>query len=286
MKKMVIMATLVAGLLLATGCGKTAETTGTTPTQKDTAVTTTTTAAAGVIFQMEDMLGDDNGPGTYTYPTDKVFVPGVFDLKGIKIADGGSTYDFTFTIAVDFKNDWKNFAGWDVQMFDVYMNLGTGKNKQAIQGRHVKMEEGWDVALMVGPDKPARMQKEIEDKNTDVGDDVSDFENLVDSTFIPDNIAIAGNTMTVKIAKDKIGDLTKMTAIQVFMAGSEGYPTKTDTYNRVVNEYASQWRIGGGNDYFGDPNVMDILGDNKKLGSYKSDEGVTEYPVINMVKVK
>lgn len=280
MKKLLAVSTLVAALLLAGGCGsKAAQPAGDAAAMDAPAATT-----AGVLFEKTDLQGDDNGPGTYTYPTDKVFVDGAFDLLGAKIAEDGDNYVFTFTAATDFKNDWKNAGGWDVQLIDIYMNLGTGKNKQTLSGRHVKINEGWDVAIMVGPDKPSRMRKEIDDKNTEVADDVSDFENLVEDIFIPDEITTAGKELTMKIAKDKIGDLSKLNGVQVFMLGSEGFPTKSDTYNRVVNEYSAQWRCGGGSDYDGDPNVIDILGDNAKLADYKSDEGVSEYPTVNLIK--
>lgn len=285
MKKLLVLSTMIAGLLIAGGCSKTEESSAPAATE----VTKATPAAAAtgdVLFQMADKAQDDNGPGTYTYPTDRVFQPGSFDLVDFKVAEAGSNYEFYFTIPINFKNDWKNAGGFDVQMFDVYMNLGNGTHKQAISGRHVKFNEGWDVALVVGPAKDSRMRKEIDDKNMDVADDVSDFEDLTAETFIPDAIELEGNTLVAKIAKDKIGDLSQMKGIQVFVTGSEGYPTKTDTYNRVVNEYSAQWRFGGGTDYDGDPNVIDMLGDNSALGGYKSDEGVSEYPSIDLIPVK
>lgn len=271
MKKLLMVSTLVAGLLLV-GCGKTAE-----PAKAETATKTTATAAAApaldgkVIFEKADLKGDDNGPGTYTYPTDRVFSAGAFDLTGFKILDAGSNYNFVFEIAIDFKNDWKNAGGWDVQMFDVYMNLGTGKFKHTVSGRHVKVAEGWDIAMVVGPDKASRMSKEIADKNEDVFDDVTPTENLAKSVLIPDAVTVKGNTLIASIAKDKVGDLSKLNGVQAFVLGSEGYPNKEDTYNRVVNEFSAQWRIGGGSDYFGDPNVMDIIGENKALGNYNSE---------------
>lgn len=285
MKKLLMVSTLVAGLLLV-GCGKSAA-----PAKAETATKTaaTTQATAAVvdgkaIFEVVDVKGDDNGPGTYTYPTDRVFAPGAFDLTGFKIVDAGANYNFVFEIATPFKNDWKNAGGWDVQMFDVYMNLGTGKFKHTVSGRHVKIAEGWDVAMVVGPDKASRMRKEIDDKNEEVFDDVTPAENIAKNVLIPDNVTVKGNTLIATIAKDKVGDLSKLNGVQAFMLGSEGYPNKEDTYNRVVNEFSAQWRIGGGSDYFGDPNVMDIIGDNKALGNYKSDEGVSEFATINLVK--
>lgn len=285
MKKILLVSTFVVGLLLAGGCAKTeAKADGKAAAAPKAAAPAK--AASGVIFEFEDIKGDDNGPGVYTYPTDKVFLPGSFDLLKFAVVDGGATYNFKFTIPLDYKNEWKNAGGWDVQTYDVYMNLGTGKHKQTLNGRHVKVAEGWDKGLLVGPDKPSRMRKEIDDKNSEVMDDVSDAENLIDDMLIPDEVVIEGNTLVAKIAKDKIGDLSKLASIQCFMLSSEGYPTKTDTYNRVVNEYSAQWRFGGGNDYEGDPNVMDLLGPNDGLKNYKSDEGVAEYPTVNMIPVK
>lgn len=279
MKRLVMVSTLVAGLLIA-GCGNASP-----KVEAATKAPATVAVVDGkVIFEKADAKGDDNGPGTYTYPTDRVFNPSAFDLTNFKIADAGANYNFIFTIATDFKNEWKNAGGWDVQMFDVYLNLGTGKFKHTVSGRHLKIAEGWDVAMVVGPDKSTRMAKEIADKNEEVFDDVTPAENIAKSVLIPDAIVVKGNTLTAVIAKDKIGDLSKLNGVQAFVLGSEGYPNKGDTYNRVVNEFAAQWRIGGGSDYDGDSNCMDILGDNKAMANYKSDEGVAEFATVNLVK--
>lgn len=278
-----MVSTLVAGLLMA-GCGNAA------PKEEKTATKTTATAAAvvegKVVFEKADAKGDDNGAGTYTYPTDRVFSPMAFDLTNFQIADAGANYNFIFTIATEFKNEWKNPGGWDVQMFDVYLNLGTGKFKHTVSGRHLKIAEGWDVAMVVGPDKATRMAKEIADKNEEVFDDVTPAENIAKSVLIPDSVTVKGNTLIAVIAKDKVGDISKLNGVQAFVLGSEGYPNKGDTYNRVVNEFSAQWRFGGGSDYDGDSNCMDILGDNAAMANYKSDEGVSEFATVNLVDRK
>lgn len=278
MKKLLMVSTLVAGLLLAGGCGKTAD------TASSGATAVASTGDATVVFEMADAMGDDNGPGTYTYPTDRVFAPGAFDLTNFKITDDGANYNFVFTIASPFKNDWKQVGGWDVQLFDVYMNLGEGKNTQTLSGRHVIIEDGWDVAIMAGSDKPNRMRKEVDDKNDAVADDNTDPEDIAADVKTPEVFKIEGDTLTATIAKDAIGDLSKLQGLQVFLLGGEGFPSKNDTYNRVVNEYSAQWRFGGGSDYFGNPNVIDILGDNSALGSYESDEGVSVFAKVKTVK--
>lgn len=102
-----MVSTLVAGLLMA-GCGNAA------PKEEKSATKTTTAATAApvvegkVVFEKADVKGDDNGAGTYTYPTDRVFSPAAFDLTNFQIADAGANYNFIFTIATEFKMNGKS----------------------------------------------------------------------------------------------------------------------------------------------------------------------------------
>ncbi len=249
-------------------------------------VTLFTANFAKDIFIYEDKKGDDNGPGTYTYPSEKVFVEGSFDLHVFKIYEEEDYYCFSFEVGADFKNEWKNKNGWDVQMFDVYLNLGEGKHKQTVAGRNVKLKQGWDKVLVVASEKNEKFwEREVLPKNEFVGDDESELENLIPNIKIPSAILIMQNKLIAKIEKNKIKDINKLKYIQVFVSGSEGYPNSQDSYIRTVNEYNSTWRFGGGNDFYGDPNVIDIIGENKQLGNYKSSEDVTVYPMVDMVKV-
>lgn len=36
--------------------------------------------------------GDDYGPGSYTYPTDPVFVPGSYDIESFSVAHNEQTW--------------------------------------------------------------------------------------------------------------------------------------------------------------------------------------------------
>lgn len=44
-----------------------------------------------VVFDRTDPDGDDNGPGTYAYPTSSNFVPGAFDLQRFQVVVNGGT---------------------------------------------------------------------------------------------------------------------------------------------------------------------------------------------------
>ncbi|MEP7089159.1 MAG: glucodextranase DOMON-like domain-containing protein [Nocardioidaceae bacterium] len=78
------------------------------PTPFGTTVITTTVTASGAtgydrravssdviegtdVLDVSDPAGDDNGPGTFTYPTAADFHPGAFDLTGFQVVDNGST---------------------------------------------------------------------------------------------------------------------------------------------------------------------------------------------------
>ena len=42
------------------------------------------------VLKVSDPTGDDNGPGTYQYPTDSAFAPGGFDLTGMQVNETGT----------------------------------------------------------------------------------------------------------------------------------------------------------------------------------------------------
>jgi glucoamylase len=71
-----------------------------------------------VVLQAADPTGDDNGPGTYAYPTASAFQPGAFDLTGIKVSqDATSVY-----IQVGIRNLAPTFgAQFGAQLLDVYV---------------------------------------------------------------------------------------------------------------------------------------------------------------------
>lgn len=244
---------------------------------------------ADPIFKMMDVTGDDNGTGTYTYPKNSVFLPGSFDIIDFEINEEIDAYTFSFKIPVYFKNDpvWKNVNGWDVQMFDVYLNFGKGEHKQTVAGRNIKIKQGWDKAIVVAPeDNKIMWKREIEEKNAAVFDDNSEEEDLSYDILLPSGYYIDRNELEVKIDKKELPDMKNLKSVQVFLSGSEGFPSKDNSYIRVVNEQNSEWRFGGGSDYVGDPNVIDILGDNKKLKNYKSTDEESIFTVIDMIEVK
>ncbi len=249
----------------------------------------TTAATADNLYSFKDLVGDDKGTGKYTYPQNKVFIKKAFDLTEFTIGEDGLDYLLSFKIAVPFKNDpsWKNVNGWDIQMFDVYLKFNEGKHKHTIAGRNVKIKDGWDKAIIVSPEENKKMfEREIIPKNIEVYDDETDSDNLVKDIIQPYSYQIDGNVLFVRIKKSEIEDMKKLKSLQVFVSSAEGFPAKQFSYIRNVNEQNSEWRFGGGSDYDGDANVIDILGDNSKMKNYKSTEDEMVFSWIDMIDVK
>ncbi len=65
-----------------------------------------------------DPAEDDNGPGTYQYPTDASFPPGVFDLTGFRVTET-ATDVYIQTALRNLVNTFGNDFG--AQMLDIYV---------------------------------------------------------------------------------------------------------------------------------------------------------------------
>jgi glucoamylase len=72
-----------------------------------------------------DGVGDDNGPGTYQYPTDPSFVPGAFKLTRFQVLSDGTYAYVRATIA----NLTPTFGAVDgAQLLDVYVHVPGATN--------------------------------------------------------------------------------------------------------------------------------------------------------------
>jgi glucoamylase len=85
------------------------------------AQTTVTSDVTGgtTVLNVTDPTGDDNGPGTYQYPTDPDFQPGAFDLTDFKVISDGTTAYLQATVA----NLAPAFGSvFGAQLLDVYVH--------------------------------------------------------------------------------------------------------------------------------------------------------------------
>jgi glucoamylase len=72
-----------------------------------------------LLFSQDDPTSDDNGPGTYQYPTSGDFHPGAFDLTKFQVYDTGSTITFRVQTA-DLTPTFGSTNG--AQLVDVYVS--------------------------------------------------------------------------------------------------------------------------------------------------------------------
>jgi len=115
------------------------------------------TTATNVIIEATDPQGDDHGPGSYTYATNKVFVPGHLDLLKFRMLDSGETYTLEFYFADLGGNPWNGPNGFSLQIIEVYFDFKDGGNSSAIKmfpdgpGSNVDLdpEHPWDLAIRV-----------------------------------------------------------------------------------------------------------------------------------------
>ncbi|MBT8198873.1 MAG: glycoside hydrolase [Acidimicrobiia bacterium] len=116
-----------------------------------------------VVLGIDDPIGDDHGPGSYTYPTDAVFTEGSYDLKSFEIGVEENELVISFEVNRGVRNPWDSPTGLSIQTFDVYIDKDPGAGTGArilIPGRNAALEpdngweygitiEGWDSAIYI-----------------------------------------------------------------------------------------------------------------------------------------
>jgi len=227
------------------------------------------------LFKWDDPAGDDHGPGTYTYPLNAVFTPGVFDMLSFEVLEVQDDIVFQVRIASDITNPWNSPVGVSLQTIDIYIDTdhkpGSGKT-EALGGRHVVFapESAWEYAIWV------------EGWNQKVFTaDGKEVQEAVRVSHDPVNKVIS-----VRVPRAALGDPQANWGYQVFLMSQEGYPSPGNLRVREVLSASQEWRLGGGDDSEGDPNVIDLLappGTTQEdiLGAYDVNAGkLAEVPMV------
>jgi carbohydrate-binding DOMON domain-containing protein len=208
----------------------------------------------------KDPSGDDNGPGTYKYPTDTVYKKGSFDITEVTIEQKGDKTDFTVTVGTNLEDPWNMKKGFATQMVFIFIDTdgkeGSGRT-EGLPGLNVQFapDSAWEKVVILSPQEPARVKKEVETKAGGLKDDI----------IVPARTKGTGRKISGTVDAALKGDPSQW-GIQVVMQSNEGFPSGNDLLTRKVNEYEGQHRFGGGHDGDCDPHVIDIL-----AGSGKGD---------------
>ncbi|MEA4811248.1 MAG: glucodextranase DOMON-like domain-containing protein [Anaerolineaceae bacterium] len=207
-------------------------------------------------LDIEDPSGDDKGPGSYTYPKDAIFIPGVFDLTRFSVGSDGTNLVFTFGIKGPITNGWNSPAGYSVQTFDVYIDKDPGKatgERLLLPGRNAALpqENGWEFALWAEGWQPKWVQPGEKAGKPTVNESVSaQIKQVVDS---------GKNTVVVMVPLTAFGEGDPKTwAYAATLAGQEGYPAEGVWRIRDVKANADQYKFGGAKEDANHTRIIDF----------------------------
>jgi len=193
------------------------------------------------IITVEDPVGDDHGPGSYTYPTDGVFKKSVFDLTKFSVGeDARGNLVFTFFIRGPIENVWNSPNGLSVQALDVYIDVdhksGSGR-RMLLPGRNaaVSPKDAWDYAIWAEGWTPGVFK--VDAKGNPQKMDVP-LKILVNA---------AAHKVTLRVPKSAFGKGDPAAwGYAAMVLGQEGFPAPGVWRVRDVEPTAKQWRFGGG----------------------------------------
>ncbi|NMB76243.1 MAG: hypothetical protein GYA21_14070 [Myxococcales bacterium] len=228
--------------------------------------------ATAAEFVFDDPSGDDDGPGSYTYPTAPEYKKGSFDLTKLEVKDAGDKVEIKVYLKNPIEDPWKSRDwpvkgnGFSLQMAVLFVDqdhkAGAGHD-QGIPGFNVAFPEDgrWEKAVIISPQGETRLRSEINDKAKDLKADL----------VVPQKVSVSGKKIIAVVSKKDLGTPAAGWGFQLVVQSNEGYPDKADLLTRKVNASAGEHRFGGGRDDDCDPHVIDIL-----AGQAKGDKGEIE----------
>ncbi|MGQ9631073.1 MAG: glucodextranase DOMON-like domain-containing protein [bacterium] len=204
-------------------------------------------------INLKDPIGDDKGTGSYTYPTNPVYVTGSFDLVEFDVEAVKDDVIFAITMYSEITNPFLMKEGFSLQLIDIYIDKDHTANSgftDTIAGRHLRFpeREAWDVAVVIGPET-FKIERELKSKS----------RQHVNKVLVAKNVEVRGKTIIARVKVSDIGYPQEGWGYQVISLCADGFPRRTDVRNNVVNAKASEWRFGGGDDSEGNTNALDVL---------------------------
>ncbi len=241
------------------------------------------------VLDVTDPANDDHGPGTYTYPTDAVFPPGVFDATAFNVSYDDKFIVFRFTLRGPLQNPWGSPNGVAVQTFDIYIDKDGAANgaRLLLPGRNAALSKdfAWDYAIWVegwtpgvfvpSPEGPKQVDAQL--------------------TIIADP---GQSKVTIKVPKALLGDNPQDWAYAAMVLGQEGFPASGVWRVRDVEASSQQWRFGGAPADANHTRIIDLIWpadaqptQEEMLSTYKAAQSVDglgpdDFAQIGMLKAK
>ncbi|MBT8202381.1 MAG: glycoside hydrolase [Acidimicrobiia bacterium] len=200
-----------------------------------------------------DPSGDDHGPGTYSYPTDQVFIPNSYDLRNFEVGVSGDNLVFNVEINTIINNPWGSPNGLAIQTFDIYVDKDPGSGTGAqdlIDGRNASLssEQGWEFGITIEGWQPAIY--------------VAQPDGSTEETQPTFDVVVLGDRgkVIVRVPREIFGDGDPAEwGYAVAVMSQEGFPSPGVRRVRDVAPAAEQWRVGGGDSAAGDTRIIDAL---------------------------
>ena len=111
-------------------------------------VVRTVTAFGARVGGVTDPAGDDNGPGSYVYPTDGAFNAGSFDLTKFDVYQDGGDVRLVTTIQGAINNPWGG-NGMSTQRLNIYVKGGAdATSTPLLPGSNMNAAGAWSRAIV------------------------------------------------------------------------------------------------------------------------------------------
>ncbi len=252
---------------------------------------------ATTLLSIQDPLGDDYGPGTYTYPTDGVFGSKVFDIKSFDIAYDAASLILTIGIDGIIQNGWGSPLGFSVQTIDVYIDKDPGAAtgvRKLLPGRNASLsaEDGWEYAIWIEGWGP---QVVMPDPATMEPVNYSEASSTLKIFIDPGK-----NAIVVRVPLEYLGEGDPTTwGYAAVLLGQEGYPATGVWRVRDVSSQAAQYKFGGATSDSNHTRIIDVVWpegstpDQKEmLGTYPSSQLAIDqltpddFAIIQLLKIK
>ncbi|MDR7381738.1 family 49 glycosyl hydrolase [Promicromonospora iranensis] len=100
------------------------------------------------VGSVADPSGDDDGPGSYRYPSAGAFNPGSFDLTALDVYRDGPTVHFVVSTAGEVRNPWGG-NGMSTQRVNIYLkNRASRTTTPLLPGTNTSAAGAWKYAIV------------------------------------------------------------------------------------------------------------------------------------------
>lgn len=203
----------------------------------------------GCYFTMPDPVGDEQGYGTYQYPTNIAFQPykGLFDIEKFQVTAGPKGMIFFDTTFGKITNPWAAPEGYIHQNLRIFIDSlpEQGRTDLSETGAYVRFNPkyAWDVCLrIVGW---GNSQLILAEKTGKV-------------SYQPLETSVLGDGQTIRavVPENLIGKPGKNWHYYVMVGSYDGFG---EDFFRKVAPKPGEWMIGGGTGFDREPRLFDIL---------------------------